>query len=517
MQGGTTRDQEIAHGSQCKAANGSTIGLGITEAFAYSGANVVLNGFGGALQIERTRSELAHADCARRVARVSLPAVLLPGCHYRRRFPRSFQEMNSMIKSETVFRPHVVIVGAGFGGLSAALGLAGAAADVTVVDRRNYHLFQPLLYQVATAGLSPAQIASPIRAILRRASNVRVVLGKVSGVDKERRTVAVEDRILAYDYLVLATGARHSYFGREEWETVAPGLKKIDDATTIRRRILGAFESAEATESSVLRRQLLTFIVIGGGPTGVEMAGAIAELARVALRRDFRNIDPRDARIILVESGQRLLAAFPESLSAAARRSLEKLGVEVRLGTRVSKCDVDGVTVGNEKLETTTIIWAAGVAASAAAHWLGAEKDRLGRVVVGPSLSLPGYPEIFCIGDTAHVLGQDGKPLPGLAPIAKKQGAYVARLLQSRLAGRTEPPPFRYRSRAKLATIGRRAAVADFGWIKLRGTIAWFLWGLIHVWFLIGFRNRLIVMLDWLWSYVTFQSGARLITGPGSH
>jgi NADH:ubiquinone reductase (H+-translocating) len=415
-------------------------------------------------------------------------------------------------------RPRIVVVGAGFGGLSAAHALAGAPADVTVIDRRNYHLFQPLLYQVATAGLSPAQIASPIRAILRRAANVQVLLGRVIGVDKERRIVMLEDRTIPYDHLVVATGARHAYFGHDEWEAVAPGLKKIDDATAIRRRILTAFESAEASnDDEVARRRLLTFVVIGGGPTGVEMAGAIAELARVALRHDFRNIDPRDARIVLVEAGPRVLPAFPESLSEAALKSLERLGVEVRLGTPVTQCDADGVIIGEERLSAATLIWAAGVAASSASRWLGTEKDRVGRVVVGADLTLPGYPEIFCIGDTAHVGGADGKPLPGLAPVAKQQGAYVARVLRARLTGKPAPGPFRYRDYGTLATIGRRAAVADFGRLRIKGTLAWLLWGAAHISFLIGFRNRLIVMLDWIWSYLTFQSGARLITGPGSH
>jgi NADH dehydrogenase len=413
--------------------------------------------------------------------------------------------------------PHIVIVGAGFGGLSAAVHLAGANADVTVIDRRNYHLFQPLLYQVATAGLSPAQIASPIRAILRRAANVRVMMGKVNGIDRDRRIVQLDDRELTYDQLVVATGARHSYFGHDDWEGAAPGLKKIDDATGIRRRILTAFESAESASDPDTRRRLLTFVVIGGGPTGVEMAGAIAELARVALRHDFRNINSREARVMLVESSPRILAALPEKLSHAARQSLEGLGVEVRVGTPVTQCDAEGVTIGENRLQAATIIWAAGVAASSAATWLGAEKDRIGRVLVRSDMSLPGHPEIFVIGDTAHVQGIDGKPLPGLAPVAKQQGAYVARLLRARLAGKPAPKPFRYRDYGKMATIGRRAAVADFGWVKVDGTLAWLLWGAVHVSFLVGFRNRLVVMLDWLWSYVTFQSGARLITGPGSH
>lgn len=414
-------------------------------------------------------------------------------------------------------RPHIVIVGAGFGGLAAAHGLAGAAVDVTVIDRRNYHLFQPLLYQVATAGLSPAQIASPIRAILRRAANVRVVLGKVSGIDKERRLVAVDQGTIAYDHLVLATGARHSYFGRDDWESAAPGLKKIDDAIGIRRRLLTAFEDAEAASSLESRRRLLTFVVIGGGPTGVEMAGAIAELARVALRRDFRNIDPADARVVLVEAGQRLLPTFPAMLGKAAGEALHRLGVEVRLGAAVTQCDGEGVAIGDERLAAATIVWGAGVMASAAARWLGAAEDRAGRAVVGPDLTVPDHPEISCIGDTACAIDAAGKPMPGLAPVAKQQGAYVARRLRAVLSGKAFPVPFRYRSWGTMATIGRRAAVADLGWLKLDGTLAWLLWSAVHVSFLIGFRNRLVVMLDWLWSYFTFQSGARLITGPGSH
>ncbi len=317
-------------------------------------------------------------------------------------------------------RPRIVIVGAGFGGLSAAHSLAGADADVTVIDRRNYHLFQPLLYQVATAGLSPAQIASPIRAILRHAGNVRVVLGKVTGIDKERRVVRLDEREVPYDQLVLATGSRHAYFGHDEWEGVAPGLKKIDDATSIRRRILTAFEHAESTDSHEARRRFLTFVVIGAGPTGVEMAGAIAELAHVALRHDFRTIDPREARVVLVEAGSAVLAAFPPVLSAAARSALEKLHVEVRLGVPVTRCDESGVTIGAEHLPTATIVWAAGVAASAAGHWLGVERDRIGRVPVGPDLTVPGHPEIFVIGDTASAavplsqLRDDGHHRPAI-------------------------------------------------------------------------------------------------------
>jgi NADH:ubiquinone reductase (H+-translocating) len=409
-------------------------------------------------------------------------------------------------------RQRVVILGAGFAGLSAAKALVKAPVDVTVIDRRNYHLFQPLLYQVATAGLSPAEIATPIRSILRDQRNTRVLLGRVGAIDKELRTVEVEGRSVPYDMLIVATGARHAYFGRDDWEEVAPGLKKIDDATKLRHRILLAFEEAETTEDTAERRRLMTFVIIGGGPTGVELAGAIAELAKVALARDFRHIDPRSSRIILLESGPRVLATFPDALSAFAKRALEKLGVEVRLGHPASACDAGGVVVNGERIEARTIIWAAGVAASPAAKWLGADKDRAGRVVVGRDLALPGHPEIFVLGDTAAAPGIDGKPLPGVAPVAKQQGAYVGRVIAARALGKPEPPPFRYRNYGNLATIGRKVAVADFGRIRLGGRLAWLLWGGVHVLFLIGFRNRVAVLLDWLWAYVTFQRGARLIT-----
>jgi NADH dehydrogenase len=414
-------------------------------------------------------------------------------------------------------RPRIVIVGAGFGGLAAAKTLGGADADITLVDRRNYHLFQPLLYQVATAGLSPAQIATPIRAVVAGAANVRVLMGRVGGVDTARRVVRLEERELPYDYLVLATGARHSYFGRDEWEKFAPGLKKIDDATEIRRRILTAFEQAETESDPDKRRRLLNFVVIGGGPTGVEMAGAIAELARRALARDFRTIDPRQARIVLVEAGPRVLAAFPEKLSAWAGRALTTLGVEVRLGKPVTACDAEGIVVGDERIPAATVMWAAGVAASPAAKWVSSEADRAGRLKVLPDLSVPGHPEIFAIGDTALACDETGKPYPGLAPVAKQQGEYIARLLRARLAGKTRPGPFRYRDRGTMATIGRGAAIAKFSdRLQLTGFVAWALWGLVHIFFLVGFRNRFTVLADWMWSYVTFQSGARLITGKNS-
>jgi NADH dehydrogenase len=408
---------------------------------------------------------------------------------------------------------HVVIIGGGFGGLTAARALRHVAVRVTLIDRRNYHLFQPLLYQVATAGLSPADIASPIRAILRRQRNITVLLGRVTGIDIAGKAVLTEERRIAYDQLVVATGARHGYFNHEEWECFAPGLKKIDDATAIRGRILLAFERAESTGDERERRRLLTFVIVGGGPTGVEMAGAIAELARVALAIDFRNIDPKSARIVLVESGLRVLAKFPESLSMVAKRSLEKLGIEIRLGARVSRCDPAGVIVGNDRIDAQTIIWAAGVVASPAAKWLDAEKDDAGRVVVGCDLTLPGHPEIFVIGDTALSTAADGRPLPGIAPVAKQQGAYVARVIAMRVRGRPAPGPFRYRHLGTMATIGRRSAVADFGRFRLSGFVAWLLWGLVHVYFLVGFRNRIAVTMGWLWAYVNFGRGARLITG----
>ena len=409
-------------------------------------------------------------------------------------------------------RPRIVIIGAGFGGLSAATRLGHIAADLTIIDRRNYHLFQPLLYQVATAALSPADIAAPIRGILSRQVNTDVILGRVTGIDVEGRAVLLGERRVQYDQLVIATGAREAYFGHDEWANVTLGLKKIEDATTMRRRILLAFELAENCEDENERRRLLTFVIIGGGPTGVELAGALAELAKAALARDFRRIDPTTARIVLIEGGPRLLPSFPPRLSQAAAQALTRLGVELRLSAMVTGCDAEDAVLGKERIASRTLIWAAGVAASPAARWLGVTAGRGGRIAVGADLTLPGHPEIFVIGDTAEVAGPEG-PLPGIAPVAKQQGAYVARVIVARLARKPTPRPFRYRSLGNLATIGRREAVVDFGWLRLTGRIAWLVWGAAHIYFLIGFRNRIAVAIDWLWSYLTYQRGARLITG----
>jgi NADH dehydrogenase len=419
--------------------------------------------------------------------------------------------VSSNVISNLPVSPRVVIVGAGFGGLSAAKQLARTPFSVTIVDRHNYHLFQPLLYQVATAGLSPGDIASPIRGILNRQSNARVILAKVSGIDMARREVLAEGRRIAYDFLVLATGAEHAYFGHD-WSSYAPGLKTIDDATYLRRRILLAFERAEAEPDPDERRRLLNFVVVGGGPTGVEMAGAIAELAKRALAADFRSIDPRCARIILIEAGPRLLAPFSPALSEAARGSLEQLGVEVRLGASVTDCDCSGVSLGDERVQTRTTVWAAGVKASPVAEWLGAESDRAGRVKVKTDLSVPGHPNIFVIGDAAATAESDGKPLPGVAPVAKQQGWYVANLITARVEGKNLPA-FRYRDPGSMATIGRKRAVAQIGAFKASGLVAWLLWSVAHIYFLIGFRNRLAVAMNWCWNYVTFQRGTRLITG----
>ena len=410
-------------------------------------------------------------------------------------------------------RPRVVIVGAGFGGLAAAKRLAGKAVDVVIIDKRNYHLFQPLLYQVATAALSPADVAWPIRGIFAGNPNVRVVLGKVTGVDLEEKIVRSDHIDLPYDYLILATGAYHSYFGHDEWAMNAPGLKRIIDATEIRKRILLAFELAEVGMSEAEQRRQLTFVVIGGGPTGVEMAGAIAELARYTLARDFRNIDPSSARVILVEAGDRLLRAFPEDLSAYANRALERLGVEVLLNKTVEVRGEEGAFIGDMLIPSATMIWAAGVAVPHLKDWLPVQTDRAGRVPVEPDLSVKRHPEVFVIGDAAVAAWKDGLIVPGIAPAAKQGGRYAADVILAAVLGGKPPAPFRYRHQGNLATIGRHSAIVDFGRVRLTGRLAWWFWGLAHIYFLIGVRAPMIVAAQWLWAYLTFGRGARLITG----
>jgi NADH dehydrogenase len=407
-----------------------------------------------------------------------------------------------------------VIVGAGFGGLECAKALRRAQVDVTVIDRENHHCFQPLLYQVATAALSPADIAWPIRHILRPQRNATVLMEEVRGVDPERKCIQTQFGEIPYDYLVIATGSTHSYFGHDDWSRFAPGLKRIEDGTRIRRSILIAFERAEVMTDEDQRRRLLTFVIVGGGATGVEMAGAIADVARQTLAADFRRIDPRSARIILIEAGPRLLPTFPAGLSDYALKTLTRVGVEVRTETLVTKCDADGVDLKDGRIDAGTVIWAAGVTASPAMRWLNAEGDRAGRVKVNSDLSLPGHPEIFVVGDTAAVTDKNGHPIPGIAPAAKQMGTYVGKLISARVAGREWNKPFKYMHLGDLATIGRRAAVVKFGPLELKGFIGWVFWSVAHIYFLIGLRNRFVVAFNWFWDYVTFQRGARLITDP---
>jgi NADH dehydrogenase len=410
-------------------------------------------------------------------------------------------------------RPQVVIVGGGFGGLAAARALARAPVDVTLVDRKNHHVFQPLLYQVATAGLSPAEIASPIRRILRRQANVGVLLAEAKAVDASARRLRLADGELGYDFLILAAGATHSYFGNLGWERHAPGLKSIEDALEIRRRVLVAFERAEREENAEARRQSLTFVVIGGGPTGVEMAGAFAEIARHTLVGDFRRIDPRGARVVLVEAGPRILPSYPEPLSVSAQQQLETIGVQVWTGAPVTGIDAEGVQVGADRLAAHTVVWAAGIQGSPLAASLGKDLDRAGRVRIEPDLTLPGEPSVFVIGDLAS-LQQDGRPVPGVAPAAIQMGEHAAANIARALRGE-RLTPFRYRDQGSLATIGRRRAVAVFGTLRLAGPAAWLAWLSIHIILLIGFRNRLVVLLTWAWAYFTYDRSARLILGRG--
>ena len=406
----------------------------------------------------------------------------------------------------------VVILGGGFAGLRCARALRRAPVRITLVDRRNHHLFQPLLYQVATASLSPADIAAPIRHVLRHQRNVEVWMGEARDVDVERRVVLLDDGELGYDYLVVATGATHSYFGRDEWAPYAPGLKTIEDAVEIRRRFLVAFEAAEREADPAARRRHLTFVIVGAGPTGAELAGAMAEIARTVMPKDFRSIDTASARIVLVEGVDRVLPSFHERLSAAAQRQLDRLGVEIRLGTRVTDVDEDGVTLdGGERIEAQNVVWAAGVAASPIGERLGAPVDRAGRVIVEPDLSIPGHPEVFVAGDLAW-LEQDGRGVSGVAPAAMQMGTYIGKTIRAELSGSARRP-FRYLDKGLLATIGRGAAVADIRGLRFSGFVAWILWVGIHIFYLIGFRNRLLVLMEWGWAYLTYQRGMRLITG----
>ena len=407
---------------------------------------------------------------------------------------------------------HVLILGGGFGGLWATRALASAPVRITLVDRTNHHLFQPLLYQVATAGLSAPDIAAPLRHILHRQRNVTVLLGEAQAIDLAAKRVTLDHGSLAYDYLIVATGATHAYFGHDDWAVHAPGLKTLDDALAIRRRILTAFEAAEREDDPAARAAWMNFVVIGGGPTGVELAGTLAEIARHTLPREFRRCDPRSAQIHLLEAGSRVLAAMPESLSLSARRQLERLGVNVHTGQAVTAIDGNGVALGTTRIESRSVLWAAGVAASPLGRQLGVPLDRAGRVEVQPDLSIEGHPDVCVIGDLAHVIQTNGQPVPGIAPAAKQMGAHVAAVIRARLRG--EPPkPFRYRDYGNLATIGRMAAVVDLGRLKISGLLAWWFWLAAHIFFLIGFRNRVVVLIDWAWAYWSYQRNARIIVG----
>lgn len=413
---------------------------------------------------------------------------------------------------ETMTPAHVVVIGGGFGGLAVARHLEKADVQVTLLDRRNHHVFQPLLYQVATAALNPGDIAYPIRAALRHQKNARVLLADVVGINPAARSIELVNGAMTYDYLVVATGVTHSYFGHDDWAQVAPGLKSVEDAIAIRRRILLAYEAAERESDPEKQAEWMTFVVIGAGPTGVELAGALAEIGRRTIARDFRGIDPTQVRVLLVEGLDRVLPPYPEALSSKAQRQLEKLGVEVLTGKRVTAIDADGITCSDaERIAARTVLWAAGVAASPLASSLGVPLDRAGRVVVEPNLTIPGHPEIFVIGDLMAV-ESDGNPVPGIAPAALQAGRHTAENIKRLVAG-GQTRPFVYRDKGTLATIGRSAAVADFGRLQFSGWFAWIFWWMVHIYFLIGFRNRLLVMFSWIWSYLTFQRGARLITG----
>ena len=423
-----------------------------------------------------------------------------------------FPQLDGNLQLNLESLPHVVIVGAGFGGIAAAKLLRTTACRVTLIDKHNYHLFQPLLYQVATASLSPSDIATPIRSLFRDQSNIRIMLGEVTGVDKAHRKVLMKDGSLDYDYLVLATGARHSYFGKDEWAAFAPGMKRVEDAIAVRAKLLKAFEAAENCDDPVMQQQLLAFIIVGGGPTGVELAGALAELAHKGMEGEFSRIDPACAKIYLVEAGPRLLAVMPEDISAYTKTALEKLGVTVMTNGRVENIDAEGVIVNSQCIYSLNVIWAAGVQSSPAAQWLGAEADRAGRVKVNKDFSVPDCERIYAIGDTVLAEVWNGKPMPGLAPAAKQSGMFVARHIRAHIEGAVPQKEFRYQHYGSLATIGRQAAVADFGAFRMKGVLAWWFWGVIHVLFLANLQNRISVMIEWFWAYVTFRRSTRLIT-----
>jgi len=411
----------------------------------------------------------------------------------------------------------VIIVGGGFGGLNAAKGLGSKpGVEVTLIDERNHHLFQPLLYQVATAGLSPAEIAAPIRSILSAHRNIRVLQGEVTAVCTEKNQVVTDFGLFDYDSLILACGAQHSYFGHDEWEDFAPGLKTVDQATEIRRRILQAFEDAERSADLERRKYFLTFVIVGGGPTGVELAGAIGEMSRFTLARDFHNIDPKLARVILIESGDRILSPFSREQSGRATRDLESLGVQVWTHSTVTGIDRDGVQIGAERVQAATVLWAAGVKASSLSATLGVELDRQGRALVGPELSIKGHPNVFVIGDQAHLEDESGRPLPGIAPVAMQQGRFVARTILDDLAHRPRSQ-FRYHDKGQMATIGRSRAVAEMGKLKLGGWLAWIAWLVVHIYYLTGFKNRFFVVVQWAISYLTYRRGARLIVNKDWH
>ena len=486
-----------------------TIGLGARfSAIVLLVLFVVARSMGGPLPAPQYWVALLGLLAAAGSLRWSIDAIVLPRLHDIRDALRTAGPAAGNV-------PNVVIAGAGFAGVAAARALRNCACRVTVIDRHNYHLFQPLLYQVATATLSPADIATPIREVFRDQLNTIVFLGRVTGVDPEQGAIFIDpDRTIPYDYLVLATGARHAYFGRDdEWQKHAPGLKKIEDATNIRRRLLIAFERAENSDDPAEQSRQLTFVIVGGGPTGVELAGSIAELARHGMAGEFRNIDPAHARVVLIQAHERLLPVLHPSLSTKAQASLEDLGVEVWTGRPVENVDEEGVVVSGQRLESPTVLWAAGVIASPAARWIGADSDRAGRSKVGSDLSVPGYPNVFAVGDTAFIEAPEGGQVPGIASAAKQAGRYVGSVIAARIEGSAAPGSFRYRHRGHLATIGRQAAVADFGWLRLSGAPAWWLWGLVHIYFLLEPRRRLSVALEWGWAYLTFRRSTRLITG----